>query len=179
MRNTTYIGGSLLLKQEHLLVGLPAESAASGNKPAESAEPRKGARFAVSASADMLELRTRTRLNGRTSDLGAGGCYIDTVTPFPVGTSVVLNLASEHHNVHAMANVVYAHTGMGMGLAFAEMTPTQKANLSAWLCELSGESPKAAAPSEADMPYLQEATIREPVAGPAGCPAGTCVVAGE
>lgn len=115
----------------------------------------------------------------RASDLGAGGCYIDTVTPFPVGTSVVLNLASEHHNVHAMANVVYAHTGMGMGLAFAEMTPTQKANLSAWLCELSGESPKAAAPSEADMPYLQEATIREPVAGPAGCPAGTCVVAGE
>jgi PilZ domain-containing protein len=162
--NTTYIGGSLLLKQEDLLVGSPAEAAAVPNKPAEPSERRKCARFAVSASADILELRTRTRLSGRASDLGAGGCYVDTVTPFPVGTSVVLNLTSENHQVHAMANVVYAHTGMGMGLAFAEMTPTQKANLSTWLRELSGEAPKAEAPSEADMPYLQEATIREPAA---------------
>jgi PilZ domain len=160
--NTTDIGGSLLLKQEDLLVGSPAEPAAGLNKPAETSERRKSARFAVSASADILELRTRTHLSGRASDLGAGGCYVDTVTPFPVGTSVVLNLTSENHTVHAMANVVYAHTGMGMGLAFAEMTPTQKANLSTWLRELSGEPPKAEAPSEADMPYLQEATIREP-----------------
>jgi hypothetical protein len=154
----------LLLKQQDLVVRPLAEAAAGGNKPAESAERRKNARFAVSASADMLELRTRTRLSGRASDLGAGGCYIDTVTPFPVGTSVVLNLTSENRNVHAMANVVYAHTGMGMGLAFAEMTPTQKANLSNWLCELSGEPPSAKVPSEADMSYLQEATIREPAA---------------
>lgn len=152
------------MKQQDLVVRPPTELAAGGNKPAESAERRKNVRFAVSASADMLELRTRTRLSGRASDLGAGGCYIDTVTPFPVGTSVVLNLTSENRNVHAMANVVYAHTGMGMGLAFAEMTPTQRENLSAWLRELSGESPKAQPPSEAEMPFLQEATIRQPLA---------------
>jgi hypothetical protein len=125
------------LKRQDLLVRSPAEPASRGNKPAESGERRKGMRFAVSASADILELRTHTRLSGRASDLGAGGCYIDTVTPFPIGTTVVLNLTSENHNVHAMANVVYAHTGMGMGLAFSEMTPTQQANLSSWLRELA------------------------------------------
>lgn len=151
------------MKQQDLL-GFSAEPPPGADKPAESAERRKSPRFAVSASADMLELRTRTRISGRASDLGAGGCYIDTVTPFPVGTSVVLNLTSEHHNVHAMANVIYAHTGMGMGLAFAEMTPTQKANLSIWLGELGGETPKAEPPSEADTPFLQEATILEPIA---------------
>ena len=78
---------------------------------------------------------------------------------------MVLNLTSENRNVHAMANVVYAHTGMGMGLAFAEMTPTQKANLSNWLRELSGEPPKPEEPCEEDVPYLQEATVREPGAG--------------
>lgn len=153
------------MKQQDLVTRAPAEAAAGENKPAESAERRESVRFAVSASADMLELRTRTRLSGRASDLGAGGCYVDTVTPFPVGTSVVLNLTSENRNVHAMANVVYAHTGMGMGLAFAEMTPTQKANLSNWLRELSGEPPKHEEPCEADVPYLQEATAPEPGAG--------------
>jgi PilZ domain len=158
----------LLLKQQDLLVRPPAAPAAGGNKPAESGDRRKGVRFAVSASADMLELRTHTRLSGRASDLGAGGCYVDTVTPFPVGTAVVLNLTSENHNVHAMANVVYAHTGMGMGLAFAEMTPTQQANLSSWLRELGGEPPKGEPPAEADIPFLQGATIREPIANAKG-----------
>ena len=111
----------------------------------------------------MRELRTHARLSGRASDLGAGGCYIDTMTPFPVGTSLVLNLTSESHSVHAMANVVYAHTGMGMGLAFAEMTPTQRANLTAWLCELSGERPKAGPSAEAYTPVLQDAPIQEAV----------------
>ena len=160
------------MKRQDLLVGSPVELATGGNKPAQSGERRKGVRFAVSASADMLELRTHTRLSGRASDLGAGGCYIDTVTPFPVGTSLTLTLTSEQHNVHATANVVYAHPGMGMGLAFAEMTPTQKANLSSWLRELGGEPPKAETPSEvpsqAHMPYLQEATIREPIANSNG-----------
>jgi hypothetical protein len=159
------LGRSLLLKQQDLVLRPPAEAVAGGNKPAESAERRKSALFAVSASADVLELRTRTRLSGRASDLGAGGCYVDTVTPFPVGTSVVLNLTSENRKVHAMANVVYAHTGMGMGLAFAEMAPTQKANLSNWLRELNGEPPKHEEPCEAELPCLQEATVREPGAG--------------
>ena len=122
----------------------------------------------MSASADMLEVRTRTRLSGRASDLGAGGCYVDTVSPFPVGTSLVLNLKSENHNFHAMANVVYAHTSMGMGLAFAEMTPTQRGNLTSWLGELNGEPPKAQTASDADMPLLQEATIPEPNANAKG-----------
>jgi hypothetical protein len=156
------------LKQQDLLVRPPVEPASRRNKPAQSGERRKSVRFAVSASADMLELRTHARLSGRASDLGAGGCYIDTVTPFPIGTTVVLNLTSENHNVHAMANIVYAHTGMGMGLAFAEMTPTQQANLSNWLRELGGEPPKAEPATEAGVPFLQEATIRKPIANARG-----------
>jgi PilZ domain-containing protein len=112
----------------------------------------------------MLELRTHARLSGRASDLGAGGCYVDTVTPFPVGTSLMLNLTSENHNVHAKANVVYAHTGMGMGLAFVEMSANQKENLSAWLRELDGELPKEQAASEANLPCLPEPPTPKPTA---------------
>jgi hypothetical protein len=115
----------------------------------------------VSASAEIFEPRTSTRLNGRVSDLGMGGCYVDTVTPFPVGTSLMLNLKSENHNIRAKANVVYAHTAMGMGLAFTEMTANQKENLSAWLRELNGEAPQVQKASEADVPLDEDAASRE------------------
>jgi len=119
----------------------------------------------VSASAELLEPRTSTRLNGRVSDLGMGGCYIDTVSPFPVGTSLLLNLTSQNHNVRAKANVVYAHPGMGMGLAFAEITANQRENLSAWLRELNGETPKEPAASAAIASQAQQASVPEPQAG--------------
>lgn len=122
----------------------------------------------MSATADTLELRTRTQLAGRASDLGAGGCYIDTLTPFPVGTSLLLHLTSENRSIHAKANVIYAHTGMGMGLAFTEMSASQRENLSAWLRELSGELPKEQTASEAEIPDLREATIQKSTAGAKG-----------
>jgi hypothetical protein len=158
----------LLLKQQDLLIGSPGQPAPSRNNSLGAGDRRKSVRFAVSATADMLELSTRTRLSGRASDLGAGGCYVDTVTPFPVGTSLMLTLTSENHHVQAKANVVYAHTGMGMSLAFAEMTANQKENLSAWLRELGGELPKEQTASEANLPCLTEPPIPKPTASTKG-----------
>ena len=152
------------LKQT-VVMGSPAIPASVGNQPPDSAERRRSKRFTVSALAEALEPRTSTRLNGRVSDLGMGGCYIDTVTPFPLGTSLLLNLTSQHHNVRAKANVVYAHSGMGMGLTFTEMTANQKANLTAWLGELNGETPKEPAASAANSTNFQEVKVPEPAAG--------------
>jgi hypothetical protein len=154
----------LLLKQQDLFVGSPGKLVSSTYQPAQGDERRKNGRFGVSASADMLELRTRTHLSGRASDLGAGGCYIDTVSPFPVGTSLTIKLVSGNRSVAAKAAVVSAPAGMGMGLAFTEISADQKENLSAWLRELSGELTEEQTAADADVPYPQEAAIREPIA---------------
>jgi PilZ domain len=146
------------LKQQDLVVEPLLDPAAATKKPVQGDERRKDARFSISASAEVLELSTRTRLTGRASDLGPGGCYIDTVSPFPLGASLMLTLTCENQNVHVKANVVYSRTGMGMGLAFTEMTAKQKENLTAWLRELNGEAPQSPA-SEPNMPYVQEAII--------------------
>ena len=109
----------------------------------------------------MAELRTHTQLIGRASDLGAGGCYIDTLTPFPVGASIMLNLTSENHNIRAKAAVIYAHTGMGMGLAFTEIAADQRETLKAWLRELSGDAPQEQ-PASANLHNVSEPTTRLP-----------------
>jgi hypothetical protein len=156
------------LKQQDLAVRSRAEPALSTNDSAERDERRKSERFAISATAEVQELRTRTRLSGRASDLGIGGCYIDTVSPFPVGTSLTIKLVSGNRSVAAKAAVVSAPAGMGMGLAFTEISADQKENLSAWLRELSGELPKEQTASEANIPRLREATIQKPTAGAQG-----------
>lgn len=150
--------------KQSLLVGSPSGSAIGASKPSDSAERRKNKRFAVSASAELLESQTSTRLNGRVSDLGVGGCYIDTVSPLPVGASLLIKLVSGNHSVAAKAAVIYAQVGMGMGLVFTEISADHKERLSAWLRELDGESCEEH-PSQANAP---EPSVPCAAAEPAG-----------
>jgi hypothetical protein len=142
--------------KRNLLVGSPSVSANGGSEPSDSAERRTNKRFAVSASAELLESRTSARLNGRVSDLGMGGCYIDTVSPFPIGATLIVKLVSGNRSVAAKAAVVYAQVGMGMGLVFTEISAGDKKNLDAWLGELSGESPQEQYTAPAETSQIQE-----------------------
>ncbi len=107
---------------------------------ADNADRRERPRYAVSAAAEALEPRSNMRLTGRATDLGMGGCYVDTISPFAVGTAIRVRLFSERHCFQTRAMVTYALTGMGMGLAFSETSPDQSASLRHWVAELSGET---------------------------------------
>ena len=129
---------------------LPAESP----KPS-SPENRAQVRFPFTAAAEICELHSQTRLTGRCSDLSSGGCYIDTISPFPVGAVVRVRLERDPRGFEAKAVVAYAHVSMGMGLAFTEIQSEHQAVLRFWIAELSGEpteapaiSPAAAEPSD-------------------------------
>ena len=113
------------------------ESAAS----VDAKERRINPRYSVSAIADAVHLQADTRLNGRVSDLSRGGCYIDTINPFPVGADVKIRITKGNASLLAQAKVLYAATGMGMGLAFTKIDPERMPVLEEWLRELSGESP--------------------------------------
>ncbi len=102
-------------------------------------ERRQVFRYPFTATAEVMELRSQTRVAGRSSDLGLGGCYIDTLSPFSVGTLVRLRLARQQQVFETVATVAYAHVSMGMGLAFTETKPEHQAVLRAWVAELSGE----------------------------------------
>ena len=88
------------------------------------------------AAAEVTDLRSSTRLCGRTSELGVGGCYVDALNPFPEGTAVQLRILRDQGVFEAHATVVYCHPRFGMGLAFSEITPDQRALLETWLVEL-------------------------------------------
>lgn len=62
----------------------------------------------------------------RLSDLSLGGCYVETESPFPEGSAVVLSLRAAGAKVQAEGRVRIVHPGFGMGVEFAAHTPGQR-----------------------------------------------------
>jgi hypothetical protein len=102
-------------------------------------ERRAHPRYPFTAGAEVLDVRSGTRLNARISDIGRGGCYVDSISPFAVGTEVKIRITRDAHSFSSQAKVVYASMGMGMGLMFTVIEPEQRWMLEKWLAELRGE----------------------------------------
>jgi hypothetical protein len=118
---------------------------------AEQIEKRRHTRFPVSVSAEVIETKTRARVTGRASDLGVGGCYIDTLSTFAEGTQVEVLLHWEGRTLHCHALVTYAVTGrsIGMGLAFTGTAMGQESTLLDWMRGLGGD-PRAGSQEKAE-----------------------------
>lgn len=87
------------------------------------------------ASAEVTDLTSDTRLSARISELGVGGCYVDAMNPFPEGTAVRVRILRDRGAFETGAKVVYCHSACGMGLAFTDTPPNQRAVLEEWLAE--------------------------------------------
>jgi len=104
-------------------------------------ERRAHPRYHFTACVAAIDVKYRTTMNARTSDISRGGCYVDAFCPFPVNADVKLRLSCEKRSLIAKAKVVCSKTGMGMGLEFRELEAPQLAVLDEWLGELSGTKP--------------------------------------
>ena len=117
--------------------------------PASSVERRRNLRFPFTATVEAIESKSGTKVIGRTSDLSLGGCYVDTLSPFPLGTDAKIRITRENESFEAQVKVVYSSIGMGMGLAFVSAQPKQVRLFQRWLLEISGQSvPSGESPSQ-------------------------------
>ena len=108
-------------------------------------ERRQSVRFQFTASAQVVDRLTGARFSTRTTDLGPGGCFVDTMLPFPVGAKVRVSVRKGQSNLETGGVVVYSQMGLGMGIAFDTMEPRQREALDTWLTELTGTRHSAAA----------------------------------
>lgn len=103
-------------------------------------ERRVSPRYPFTATCDATEPKSHAKIIGRTSDLGRGGCYIDTIGPFPSGTPLVVRINRDTQTLTIEARVAFSQPGMGMGLSFTKAASDQQALLDQWIAELSGEA---------------------------------------
>jgi hypothetical protein len=109
---------------------------AGGRAARKFAKQRSVRRCDLVATAEVTELRSGTRLAARTSEVGLGGCYVDALNPFDVGTEVKVRVVRDQGAFEARAKVVYCDPSFGMGVAFTEIEPQQRAILESWLEEI-------------------------------------------
>jgi len=76
---------------------------------------------------------------GATSDISEAGCYIETMFPFPVGTTLEMSLQLEG-TLLAVGTVVTCDPQVGNGIEFTKMLPEDHEELRAYM--------KAAQPAE-------------------------------
>jgi len=114
----------------------PASTPAPAPTSAAPHNRRCGTRSPFIAPIEMVEMRTGSRMQARTSDLSAQGCYVETLNPLPVGAAVRLQIHRAGMTLDVLANVSCRHAGSGMGLVFGEITEPQRSVLDGWLGEL-------------------------------------------
>jgi len=122
--------------------------------PESSPERRHNLRFPFTATVEAIEKKSGTKVTGRTSDLSLGGCYVDTLSPFPIGTDAMLRIQKGSETFEAQVKVIFSSVGMGMGLVFVSAQPKRFKIFQKWLLELSGQG----VPGE----YSQEASETAP-----------------
>jgi len=79
---------------------------------------------------------------GTLCDISLGGCYVQTFSPLPAGTSVHLVVKAKDVEIHMDARVASTHPGVGMGLFFAQIVESEVNKLANLLTTLEAAEQK-------------------------------------
>jgi PilZ domain len=124
-------------------------------------ERRVQPRYPVAAMAEATDVKTHTRVSGRISDIGIGGCYFEVMSPFAIGADLYVRITRNEKSLTANAKVLYSTGGMGMGLIFTNVAPEQRQILSGWVSELSGSGVAPLQEPDADHFSAEDAAATE------------------
>jgi hypothetical protein len=113
------------------------DKASRSSGQSKTAERRGANRHTITAAAEIVDVASGARFTTRTSDLGPGGCFVDSLTPFPIGSKVQVTVRQSDSEFQVGGAVVYSQVGLGMGIAFDELTYEQRLDLEAWLVEVA------------------------------------------
>ena len=125
-------------------------------------ERRRHVRYPFTSAAEVVVPQTQTRIQGRTSDLSRGGCFLDTTSTFPAASTVTIRLTKDNRTFESDAEVVYSLVGMGMGVKFTGAEIEQFGTVEKWMSELAGEvTPEPVLSQSLDQSWAPEPSGNE------------------
>jgi hypothetical protein len=87
---------------------------------------RGNSRLACRLSADVFQWGENVPNRCTLSDIGPGGCYVETTEPFESGTTVEIVVRTEKMKVRVRGTVQAVHPGFGMGVRFSIATVAER-----------------------------------------------------
>jgi hypothetical protein len=96
-------------------------------------ERRRTPRYPFTGSVEMRQGTSEDRITAKVRELSLNGCYVETVSPYPVGTGLGVKVFTATEFFEAQASVIFVDENQGMGLMFRETKPYYIAVLRKWL----------------------------------------------
>jgi hypothetical protein len=96
-------------------------------------ERRRTPRYPFTGSVEMRQAASEDKITAKVRELSLNGCYVETVSPYPVGTALGVKVFTPTEFFEAQASVIFVDENQGMGLMFRETRPYFVAVLRKWL----------------------------------------------
>jgi len=109
-------------------------------------ERRKHPRYPCTGQVRMLLEGSDLELLAVLREISLGGCYVETMSPMPPETNIEMTLMLNDLEVQTRGTVKVSCQGMGMGVAFAEMTPKDRMLLDRMVGRAAGTEEAGPAP---------------------------------
>jgi len=90
-------------------------------------------RYPFAADAQLIELESGKQVDGVTSDISLGGCFICTSKPMPINSRARLKLTRKGQVLEALVVVRIVKPHVGLGLEFFDLEPPNTAILADWI----------------------------------------------
>lgn len=103
-------------------------------------EKRRTPRYPFIAVAEITDAGSGAQLNSQVAELSLNGCYVDMLNTLPVSSAVTVKIFADSQCFEATAVVIYAHPGLGMGLAFQGVSLKSGNLLRQWLEKASASA---------------------------------------
>jgi len=94
---------------------------------------RYAIRFPFAADVELIDLETGKQVDGVTSDISLGGCFVCTSKPLPMNARARMKLSRKGQILEALVSVRIVKPRIGMGIEFFDLEPAHNEMLSAWI----------------------------------------------
>jgi PilZ domain len=93
-------------------------------------------RYPFAADAQLIDLESGRQLDGVTSDISFGGCFVCTSKPLSVNARARLKLIRKDQLLEALVTVRIVKPRVGMGIEFFDLDPHNSEILASWIDSL-------------------------------------------
>jgi len=142
------VGVQLVVDQECPWLSQLPEEVKSNLPLAAPDNRRRYARHKISFPLEFRDERVNTPMRVNATDISGNGCYVETVMPLPVSTSLRLDFWIDQERVTASATVRTRDPGVGMGIEFTGLPDDTKKRFQAHLEKLAAGISKSDSKAE-------------------------------
>ena len=143
------VGVQLIPDQECPWVAmLPQENRVTAAIPRAPDNRRKFQRHKISFPLELKDERVNTPMRVNATDISGNGCYVESILPLPVGTSLKVDLWIDQEHIATSATIRTRDPGVGMGIEFTGLTEDSKRRFQAHLDQMDPGLSTGPKPSE-------------------------------